>query len=133
MALLQHFTDRKTSAFHQDPEDVLWDKISPDLEALENICTRLGSQCFSKKPLNHGAYARVFHYMLDNNLQLVGRVILPVRETIKTEPEIATMDMVRGMWFLVYPIDHANIDIRQHEPRSPSRGYITSAAPRIIR
>jgi hypothetical protein len=108
MAFLQHSTDRKNSASHQEPEDVLWDKISPDLEALENICTRLGSQCFSKKPLNHGAYARVFHYTLDNDRQLVARVILPVREIIKTESEIAAMDMVRGMSFLTYPIDHSN-------------------------
>lgn len=84
-------------ASHQEPEDVLWDKICPNLEALENIiCTHFGSPCCSKKPLNHGAYARVFHYTLDNNLQLVARVILPVRETIKTESEIAAMDMVRG-------------------------------------
>jgi len=44
----------------------------------------------------HGVYARVFLYTLENGLQVIARVILPVREGIKTESEIAAMDMMRG-------------------------------------
>jgi hypothetical protein len=81
----------------------LWDKIDPDLEELERIISEhFGSSHRSKKPLNHGAYARVFHYTLKNGFQLVARVILPTRQTIKTEAEVSTMEMVRGAYPLMY-------------------------------
>jgi hypothetical protein len=43
-----------------------------------------------------GAYARVFLFTLEDDKQVVGRVVLPVRETVKTEAEVASMILVRG-------------------------------------
>lgn len=43
-----------------------------------------------------GAYARVFLFTLENDQQVVGRVVLPVRETAKTEAEVASMILVRA-------------------------------------
>lgn len=47
-------------------------------------------------PMNRGSYARVFLFTLENNFQVVGRVVLPVREAVKTEAEVAAMEMVRS-------------------------------------
>jgi hypothetical protein len=79
-------------------EDELWHKTSPDITALKAIINdHLNSPCLTEQPMNHGAYARVFLYTLQNGIQVVARVILPVRESLKTESEIAAMDMMRGM------------------------------------
>jgi hypothetical protein len=45
--------------------------------------------------MNGGSYARVFLFTLENNFQAVGRVVLPIREVVKTEAEVAAMEMVR--------------------------------------
>jgi len=37
-----------------------------------------------------------FLFTLEDDQQLVGRVVLPVRETAKTEAEVASMILVRG-------------------------------------
>jgi hypothetical protein len=95
---LQHAIDSRSAKSTLEPEDILWDKTDPDLEALRSIISaHFNSPCRSQEPLNHGAYARAFLYTLQNDIQLVARVILPVRETIKTEAEIAAMDMARGL------------------------------------
>jgi hypothetical protein len=79
----------------------LWDEINPNLEELDRIISEhFKSAHRSMQPLNQGSYARVFHYILENGVQLVARVILPVRETIKTEAEISAMEMVRGTYSL---------------------------------
>ena len=97
MGYIITFLQHKTGST-PEPEDILWDKTDPDLEALKSIIgTHFNSPCRSQEPLNHGAYARAFLYTLQNDIQLVARVILPVRETIKTETEIAAMDMARGL------------------------------------
>ena len=46
--------------------------------------------------MDDGAYARVFLFSLENDMQVVARVILPVRESLKTEAEVVTMEVVRG-------------------------------------
>ena len=46
--------------------------------------------------MDDGAYARVFLFTLENDKKVVGRVVLPVRESIKTEAEVAAMELVRG-------------------------------------
>ena len=46
--------------------------------------------------MDDGAYARAFLFSLENNMQVVARVILPVRESLKTEAEVVTMEVVRG-------------------------------------
>ena len=81
-----------------DAENELWNEINPDVEALKGIIRdHFNSSCQTEEPMNHGAYARVFLYTLENGLQVIACVILPVRESIKTESEIAAIDMVRGM------------------------------------
>jgi hypothetical protein len=95
---LQPITGSRSAGSTSEPEDILWNKTDPDLGALKGIIgTHFNSPCRSQEPLNHGAYARAFLYTLQNDIQLVARVILPVRETIKTEAEIAAMDMARGL------------------------------------
>jgi len=46
--------------------------------------------------MDDGAFARVFLFMLENGMQVVARIILPVRESVKTEAEVAAMELVRG-------------------------------------
>ena len=46
--------------------------------------------------MNDGAYARAFLFSLVTGTQVVGRVILPVRESIKTGAEVTIMELVRG-------------------------------------
>ena len=52
-----------------------------------------------------GAYARAFLYTLDSGLKVVARVILPVRETIKTEAEVSAMDTVRGLFIFLQKVN----------------------------
>ncbi len=84
------------------PKDILWEQINPDLDALRAIvANHFGSPCQSQEPLQPGAYARTFLYILQDGLHVVGRVILPARRTLKTEAEIASMDSIRGMCALL--------------------------------
>ena len=46
--------------------------------------------------MDDGAFARVFLFTLQNGMQLIARIILPVRESVKTEAEVAAMELVRG-------------------------------------
>ena len=80
-----------------EPEDMLWEQISPDLKAFQSIITRhLGVAVLNEQAMNHGAYARVFLYSLENQTSVIGRIILPARGGIKTEAEIAARDSLRG-------------------------------------
>jgi len=38
----------------------------------------------------------VFLFTLENGKQVIARIILPVRESVKTEAEVAAMELVRG-------------------------------------
>ena len=88
----------KKSSDSSEPEDVLWEQINPDLDALlPIIANHFGSPCQSQEPLQRGAYARTFLYILLGGLHVVARVILPARRTLKTEAEVAAMDSIRGM------------------------------------
>ena len=87
----------KKSSDSPEPEDILWEQINPDLDAFRTIISNhFGSPCQSQEPLQPGAYARTFLYILQDGLHVVGRVILPARRTLKTEAEIAAMDSIRG-------------------------------------
>ena len=44
--------------------------------------------------MNTDSYAQVYLFTLENNFQAVGRVVLPVRERVKTEAEVAAMELV---------------------------------------
>ena len=87
----------KKSTDSPEPEDVLWGQTNPDLDAFRTIIANLfGSPYQSQEPLQPGAYARTFLYILQNSLHVVGRVTLPVRRTLRTEADIAAMDSIRG-------------------------------------
>jgi hypothetical protein len=45
--------------------------------------------------MNGGSYAKVYLFTLENDFQAIGRVVYPVRETVKTEAEVAAMELVR--------------------------------------
>ena len=68
------------------------------MAALQTIVsTHFHVQCRGFEPLGAGSFARAFLFSLENSIQLVGRVVLPVRESIKTEAEVAAMELVRGI------------------------------------
>jgi hypothetical protein len=46
--------------------------------------------------MDDGAFARVFLFTLQNGMQVIARIVLPVRESVKTEAEVAAMELVRG-------------------------------------
>ena len=46
--------------------------------------------------MDDDAFARVFLFMLENGMQVIARIILPVRESVKMEAEVAAMELVRG-------------------------------------
>ena len=79
------------------PDETLWRATNVDMAALQQIlCTHFRSKCHHYTRMDDGAYARVFLFSLENNMQVVARVILPVRESLKTEAEVVTMEVVRG-------------------------------------
>ena len=68
-----------------------------DMATLQQIvCAHFHSECLCHTHMDDGAYARVFLFSLENSMQVVARVILPVRESLKTEAEVVTMEVVRG-------------------------------------
>ena len=79
------------------PDETLWQAINVDMAALQQIvCAHFRSKCWHYTRMDDGAYARVFLFSLENNMQVVARVILPVRESLKMEAEVVTMEVVRG-------------------------------------
>ena len=84
-------------ASHHHTDELLWDAASVNLDALEHIvCDHFHSDVCLRTPMNvNGSYARVFLFTVDNDLKVIGRIVLPVREAVKTEAEVAAMDMVR--------------------------------------
>ena len=75
-------------------QEVDWPTVS--LAAFEHIVAghfRIGVRCYSL--LSTGSYAKAYLFTLENNFQAVGRVVFPVRETVKTEAEVAVMELVR--------------------------------------
>jgi hypothetical protein len=64
-----------------------------NLTALRDI---VSVPCRHHTPIGSAAYARVFLFTLEEDHKVVGRVVLPVRETVKTETEVASMVLVLG-------------------------------------
>ncbi|GJE96623.1 kinase-like protein [Phanerochaete sordida] len=81
-----------------DPElEELWVKANVNMDAmLAIISSHFKTRCRLQGPLGIGAFARTFKYSLEDGKELVARVTLPVRETVKTEAEVATMDSIRA-------------------------------------
>jgi hypothetical protein len=82
------------------PDEALWRATNVDMSALERIlCSHFRVGCEKYTPMSEGSYARAFLFSLDDGKQVVGWVVLLVRESIKTEAEVATMQLVRGKCF----------------------------------
>ncbi|KAF8522834.1 kinase-like domain-containing protein [Gautieria morchelliformis] len=80
------------------PDDELWEATNVDLAALQRIVSsHFHVECQEGILMNDGdgVYARAFLFSLDNK-KVVARVVLPVRESLKTEAEVATMELVRA-------------------------------------
>ena len=68
------------------PDETLWQATNVDIPALQQIvCAHFRSESRTYTRMDDGAYARVFLFSLENNMQVVARVILPIRESLKTE------------------------------------------------
>lgn len=81
----------------QELHDTFWPDIERQLPALKDIiATHFECSCDDLRLLDGGAYARAYVTSLETGHKLVARVVLPVRKTLKTEAEVATMDCIRG-------------------------------------
>jgi hypothetical protein len=87
-----------TLASHSVPADEsLWQTTNANLGALQEIVSaHFRLPCRHHALMDSGAYAHVFLFTLESDQKVVGRVVLPVRETVKTEAEVAAMELVRG-------------------------------------
>ena len=78
-------------------DESLWQATNADIAALQQIVSsHFQTDCQHYTCMNDGAYARAFLFSLVTGIQVVGRVILPVCESIKTEAEVTMMELVRG-------------------------------------
>ena len=84
------------SISHQSSADEsLWQTVNADIGALQQIVSsHFRTDC--QRYILRMAYARAFLFSLVTGTQVVGRVILPVCESIKTEAEVTIMESVRG-------------------------------------
>jgi hypothetical protein len=91
-------------------DERLWRATNANLTALQDIVSaHFRLPCRHYAPMgNFGIYARVFLFTLENDQQVVGRVLLPVRETVKTEAEVASMILVRGIIYHDLLRNHLN-------------------------
>src|SRR5882724_507814 len=84
-------------------DESLWHATNADITAIQHIISsHFQADCRHYTHMNDGAYARAFLFSLANGMQVVGRVILPVRESVKTEAEVATMELVQGTQIICY-------------------------------
>ena len=84
----------------------IWQAANVDVRAIEIIISsHFGTSPSHHARLDDGAFTRVFLFTLENGMQIIARIILPVRESVKTEAEVAAMELVRGHYpwsFLFY-------------------------------
>lgn len=77
--------------------NAFWAEVEPRLPAIKPIIdSHFGSSCHDLTPLGEGSWARTYTVSLANGEIYVLRVVLPARDVLKTEAEVATMDSVRG-------------------------------------
>jgi hypothetical protein len=77
--------------------EALWQAANVDMAPLETIISsHFSTPCSRRTRMDDGTYARVFLFSLQNNFQVVGCIMLPIRESVKTEAEVAVMELVRG-------------------------------------
>lgn len=93
----------------QELQNTFWPDIEPRLPALKSIiAAHFGCLCDDLNPLDEGSYARVYVTSLETGHKLVARVVLPVRNGLKTEAEVATMDCVKGECSFAERFKHVN-------------------------
>jgi serine/threonine protein kinase len=86
---------------HVCADEILCKATDANVEALQNIVSaHFRAGCLDRVPMNEGSYARVFLFTLQDDRKVVAKVLLPVRETVKTEGEVAAMELVRGITFV---------------------------------
>ena len=110
-------------------DESLWHATDTDITALQHIVSsHFRADCQHYTRMNDGAYARAFLFSMINGMQVVGRVILPVRASIKTEAEVAMMELVRGnqIFAAISP------DSPRASHLSSSRGYSCSTSLFIL-
>jgi hypothetical protein len=84
---------------HLHADDVLWKATNVNMIALQTIiCAHFRTEYSHHRRMDDGSFARVFLFTLSNNKQVVARVVLPIRESVKTEAEVAAMEVVRGVF-----------------------------------
>lgn len=78
-------------------DEEFWQNANIDLDALSSIvAAHMQSPCKQRDTMEAGAYARVFLFILENGLRVIVRLILPVREHLKTEAEVSAMIFARS-------------------------------------
>lgn len=82
---------------HVLENEMLWKNANVNMTAMQDIASsHFGSDYHDCTRMDEGAYARVFLFTLKNGFQFVARIVLPVRESVKTQAEVAAMTLVRG-------------------------------------
>lgn len=72
----------------------LWQAANVDIKAIEIIISsHFRTSVGHHACMDNGSYARVFLFTLENGMQVIARIILPVRESVKTEAEVAAMEL----------------------------------------
>ncbi|KIP07759.1 hypothetical protein PHLGIDRAFT_70510 [Phlebiopsis gigantea 11061_1 CR5-6] len=88
-------------------KETFWLQTGPKIPALQDIISaHFGYDCGELTLLDEGAYARAYKASLSTGKKLVVRVVLPVRDGLKTEAEVATMDFVRAETNIPIPRVH---------------------------
>lgn len=96
---------RSTQELHKS----FWPDVEPKLPCLKDIISaHFGCPCEDLNLLGDGAYAHVYSTKLQTGLELAIRIVLPVRESLKTEAEVATMTSMRGQFVL--PCTRGTVD-----------------------
>ena len=92
-------SDREPTASPMPIEafDSAWDNVSLNVSALQKILSdHFSRPCIEYRLIGEGVYAKAFLFTFLDGYAVVGRVLLPVRERLKTEAEVAVMDTLRG-------------------------------------
>ena len=114
--------------------DLLWQAADVNMTALETIISsHFSAQWTRCTSMDNGSYGRVFLFSLENELQVVGHVVLPVRESVKTEAEVAAMKLVRGTyWCLILVLLWFKSNLLVHFIFSSPHVYSCSESPPLL-
>ena len=83
---------RTTEELHH----TFWSGVEPKLPLLQDIISaHFGLTCSELSPMGGGSFSHIYRGTIENGLQVIARIVLPVRDQVKTEAEIATMDSIR--------------------------------------